>query len=135
MRSPFEAAKTNIQKLETPSLIQQVETHLIFGPLARHLPIAYLAIVVGVITLIWSLSRTVPVGQHIGEILEIIIVQIIIFPVILFNMTRRRQALVTWLGVKFGLGFAAFMMLMIGGFGGLAQGHRDALPALFLGLI
>jgi len=135
MRSAFEAAKTNIQKLETPGIIQQVETHLVFGPLARHLPVAYLAIVFGVITLIWSLTRAVPVGQRIGEVLEIIIVQIILLPAVLLNMTRRQQALVAWLGTKLGLGFAAFMMLMIGGFGGLAQGHRDAVPDLFLGVI
>jgi hypothetical protein len=50
-------------------------------------------------------------------------------------MTRRQQAIVALGGVKFVLGFAAFMMMTIGGFGGLAQGHRDALPNLFLGVI
>jgi len=33
------------------------------------------------------------------------------------------------------LGFGAFMMAMIGGFGGLTQGYGDAFPNLFLGFI
>jgi hypothetical protein len=122
-------------KLETPFTIQQVETHLIFGPFSRHLPFGYVILAGGIISLVWTLFyRRVPLGQQIGEIIGIVIV-IVWLPLVFLRMTRRQQAIAGWAGVKFGLGFAAFMMMAIGGFGGFAQGHRDALPDLFLGLI
>jgi hypothetical protein len=136
MANAFEGVKTTAAKLETPFTIRQVETHLVFGPLSRHLPFAYLILVSGIITLVWTLfHRSAPLGQHVSDITGILIFQIVLLPLVLFRMTRRQQAIVGWGSIKFGLGFAAFMMMTIGGFGGLAQGHRDALPDLFLGLI
>ncbi len=35
----------NIQRFETPLAIRHVESHLIFGPLSRHFPAAWLALV------------------------------------------------------------------------------------------
>ena len=135
MPKTFEEAKTTAAKLETPFTIQQVETHLIFGPFSRYLPFGYVVLAGGIINLVWTLFyRSVPLGQQIGEIIGSVIFVVLLSRVLL-RLTRRQQAIAGWAGVKFGLGFAAFMMMMIGGFGGLAQGHRDALPDLFLGLI
>jgi hypothetical protein len=137
MRKSSERMKALIAPLETPGMIKQVETHLIFGPLSRHVPIAYLIVAGGIVHLIWLvLHRSpVPTGQHIGDIVNAVVFEIVLVPYVFSQVTRRQQALIAWLGVKVGFGFAAFMILMIGGFGGLAQGHRDALPALILGLI
>jgi hypothetical protein len=104
--------------------------------LSRHLPFAYVMLASGIITVVWTLlNRSAPLAQHIGDITGIVIFQIVLLRLVLSRMTRRQQAIVGWGGIKFGLGFAAFMMMMIGGFGGLAQGHRDALPDSVLGLI
>jgi hypothetical protein len=135
MSKTFEEREHPIAKLETPSTIQQVETHLVFGPLSRHLPFGYVILVGGIINPVWTLFyQRVPLGQQIGEIIVSVIL-IVWLPLVFLRMTRRQQAIAGWVDVKFGLGFAAFMMMMIGGFGGLARGHRDALPDLFLGLI
>jgi hypothetical protein len=136
MANPFDGVKTTAAKLETPFTIQQVGGHLVFGPLSRHFLFSYVILASGIVSLVGSfLHRSAPLGQHIGDITGILIFQIVLLPLVLSRMTRRQQAIVGWGGVKFGFGFAAFMMLTIGGFGGLAQGHRDALADLFLGLI
>ena len=43
-RRPRPALKFNFGKFETPLTIKQVETHLIFGPLARHVSFAWLVL-------------------------------------------------------------------------------------------
>ena len=136
MADAFEGVKTTAAKLERPFTIRQVETHLVFGPLSRHLPLAYLILASGIIILVWTLfHRKALLGQHVGDITGILIFQIVLRPLVLLRMTLRQQAIVGWGSTKFGLGFAAFMMMTIGRFGGLAQGHRDALPDLLLALI
>jgi len=129
-------SKVNTRYLETPFTIQQVETHLVFGPLSRHVPIAYLALLVGIVKLAADFSdRHVPQGQRIGGAVWDVLFWIVFLPFGLSRLTRRQQAIIVWGTVKFVFGFAAFMMVAIGGLGGLAEGHSDALPNLFLGLI
>jgi len=69
MPNPIDSIKVNGAKLETPFTIRQVESHLIFGPISRHVPTAYLALGGAVISLIAGFFATgVPVGQYIGSI-------------------------------------------------------------------
>jgi hypothetical protein len=81
MPDAFEGVKTTAAKLETPFTIRQVETHLVFGPLSRHLPFAYLILVSRIITLIWTLfHRSAPLGQHVGNITGVLIFQTVLLP-------------------------------------------------------
>jgi uncharacterized membrane protein len=51
MANPFQI-KINASRIETPLATRHVESHLIFGPLARHLPLAYVLLAIGVLSLI-----------------------------------------------------------------------------------
>ena len=125
MAKTFEAVRTTAAKLETPFTIQQTETHLVFGPLSRHLPFGYVILASGIIDLVWSLFHpSTALGPRIGDSIGILIFQIVLLPLVLLRMTRLQQAIVGWGAVKFGFGFGAFMMMTLGGLGGLAQGHR-----------
>jgi hypothetical protein len=67
MENPLDSIKINGAKLETPFTIRQVESHLIFGPISRHIPAAYIALGGGVISLIAGFLATgIPIGQYIG---------------------------------------------------------------------
>jgi hypothetical protein len=43
--------KIDGSNFETPLTIRHVESHLIFGPLSRHFPVAYVAALCGVLKL------------------------------------------------------------------------------------
>ena len=125
------------EKLETPLTIRHVETHLFFGPLSRHLSLGFLVLAGGLIHLIWTLLSPpeVPRGQYIGDTIGILLSEILFIPFFLLQITRRQQAIIGWGVMNLTFGFAFFIMTAVGGFGGLAQGHHDALPLLFLGLL
>jgi hypothetical protein len=126
--------KMNGAMVETPFTIQQVETHLIFGPLSRHFSTAYLMLFGFAVSLIVGLSSTEkPIGQYIGSIADKLI--FLFVPLLLLKMSRRQQAIVGWIAVKFSLGIAAFLMILAGALPGFQRGDADAWPLLFLGLI
>lgn len=134
MPAPFDSIKANGAKLETPQLVRQVETHLIFGPLSRHFPVAYLALGIGVVSLIAGFFGTSqPIGQYLGSILDKLI--FLAVPLLLIRLTYRQQAIVGWIAVKFAFGFAAFIMTTVGAGTSFQRGQADAWPLLFLGLI
>lgn len=122
------------RKLETPGLIRQVETHLVFGPLSRHFPLGYIAlafVVAGLVAAFFAQHQ--PVGQYIGSIADKLV--FLIVPFLMLRATLRQQAIIGFLAVKITLGIAAFMMLSIGVPVSLQRHQSDALPLLFLGLI
>ena len=115
-------------------MIRQVETHLIFGPLSRHFPVAYVFLVGAVLSLVagfFALNKLI--GEYIGSIIDKLIYLFI--PLILLKMTFRQQAIVGWIAVKFALGIAAVMMATIGAGVSFQRGQADAWPNLFLGLV
>jgi len=69
-----ESLKIHGEKLETPFTIRQVEIHLIFGPLSFY-------------------HRSVPMGQHSGNIVNSVLFQIGLLPFALLQMTPRQQAI------------------------------------------
>lgn len=137
MVSFLDKLKINGSKFETPFTIRHVESHLIFGPLSRHFPVAYLALAAGVLKLLDDFRNSqVPAGQRIGGAIEDLIVWAGLMPLILSRMTRRQQAIIAWGATKFALGFAAFIMMTVGTGSSYQSGQpRDALVFFFLGLI
>jgi hypothetical protein len=134
MPNLLDSIKVNGAKLETPFTIRQVESHLIFGPMSRHVPFAYVALVCAVLSLVAGFFATgLPLGQYIGSILDKLI--FLTVPLLLLRMTYRQQAIVGWIAVKFALGIAAFLMATVGAGVSFQRGQTDALPNLFLGLI
>jgi hypothetical protein len=122
------------RKLEIPGVIRQVETHLIFGPLSRHFPLAYIILAVAVIGLVVAFfSLHQPVGQYVGTIAGKLI--FLFLPFLMLRMTLLQQAIIGFLALKITQGIAAFMMLTIGFAVSLQRHQSDAWPNFFLGLI
>ncbi len=134
MANPFNGIKVNGAKLETPLTIRQVESHLVFGPISRHVPFAYLALGAATVSFIVGFFATgESVGQYIGSIVDKLF--FLVVPLIMLRMTRRQQAIVGWIAVKAALGFGAVIMATVGSAVSFQHGYADAWPNLFLGLI
>jgi hypothetical protein len=129
--------KIDGSKFETPFTVRHVESHLVFGPLARHFPVAYLLAGVGILKAIDDFTnRHAPFAQRVGGTLEDIILWAGVMPLLLSRVTRRQQAILLWGTTKFALGFAAFIMMTVGTGTSYQSGRpRDALVFFFLGLI
>jgi hypothetical protein len=134
MGDPLDSIKAKAARLETPLLVRHVESHLIFGPLSRHFPLAYLALGIALVSLVVGFFATdKSMGQYLGSIVDMLI--FLVVPLLLLRMTYRQQAIIGWIAVKLALGFAAFIMVTVGA-GMSFQNHQaDAWPNLFLGLI
>lgn len=126
--------KVNGSKLETPFTIQQVESHLVFGPISRHFPLAYAAWVAAAANVIGALLATNrPWIEYAVAVAESFLW--FFLPFFLTRMTLRQQAIVVWMGVKGTLGFCAFMMATLGAGVAFQRGQSDAWPLLCLGII
>lgn len=136
MASFLNKLKINGSKFETPFTVRHVETHLVFGPLSRHLPVAYPAVLCGLLKLASDFPNTAaPIGQRVGGSIEDLVVWVGLLPLILSRMTRRQQAILAWGATKFALGFAAFLLATGGSLASFQRHQSDAWPNLFLGLI
>jgi hypothetical protein len=137
MASFLDKLKIDGSKFETPFTVRHVESHLVFGPLSRHFPVAYLVAVGGILKGINDFTnRHAPLGQRVGGALEDLLVWAGVIPLLLLRLTRRQQAILLWGTTKFALGFAAFIMMTVGTGTNYQSGHpRDALVFFFLGLI
>ena len=134
MPNPLDKIKINASLFETPFTIRQVETHLIFGPIARYVPFAYVLFGGGIVSLVAGLIATQkPIGQYIGSIFDKLIYLIV--PFLLLRMTKRQQAILGWYGFKFGMGVAAFMMATVGAGVSYKNGDPDVWELLVLGVI
>jgi hypothetical protein len=137
MASFLDKFKINGSKFETPLTIRQVESHLVFGPLSRHFPVAYLMLVTGVLKFFDDFRNTrVPAGQRIGGAIEDLFVWVGLMPLLLSRMTRRQQAILAWGATKFTLAIAAFIMVAVGAGSAFHEGDtRGGMVFLFLGLL
>lgn len=134
MEEPVDKIKLGAAKLETPLAIRHVESHLVFGPLSRHFPLAYIALGLGVLNLLAAIFAGGPAnGQHIGSIFDKVFYLIV--PFLLLRMTYRQQAIVGWMATKFAFGLGAFMLVTIGAGASFRDNKADAWPNLLLGLI
>ena len=134
MKNPFANININGKILEKPFMIQQVETHLIFGPLSRHLQLGYIALVLAIINLgVGLFAFQKPFVQYIGGNINRLIFLIVAF--IILRMTCRQQAILGLAVIKLSLGMAAFLMATVGASHSFSHRQADAWPNLFLGLI
>jgi hypothetical protein len=135
MPDPLDSIKVKGDNpLETPFTIRQVESHLIFGPMSRYVPFAWVALVGALLCVVAGFFATgLPVGKYIGSIYDKLI--FLALPLLLFRMTYRQQAIVGWIAVKLAMGIAAIMLATIGAGISFQRGQADAWPNLFLGLI
>lgn len=126
--------KVNASQIETSFTIRHVESHLVFGPISRYVPLAYLVFGLAVASLVGGFFATgKPVGQYVGSIVDKLF--LLFLPLLLLSMTRRQQAIIGWMGMKMGMGFAAFIMATVGSGVSFQHGYADAWSNLFLGLI
>ena len=115
------------RKFETPWTIRQTESHLVFGPLSRHFPFAYIAVVivaVGMFAAIRSGGREALRGVWVGFAVAF-----------LFKLTVRQQAIVGWLITKIMFSTLAVMAVIIIFPMTLTQHQPEAWSILALGLI
>jgi hypothetical protein len=133
MANPFRL-KIDTSQFETPFTFQHVESHLVFGPIARYVPLAYVVfggVAASLVAGFFATSK--PLGQYVGGILDKLI--FLILPLLLLSMTKRQQAVLGWISMKFAMGIAAFIMATVGSGISFQHGYRDAWANLFLGLI
>jgi hypothetical protein len=134
MSNSNESIKIDGAKLETPLTIRQVESHLMFGPLSRHFPCAFLALAGGILSLIAGFYAThSPLVQYLGSIIDKLVFFAV--PWLMFRMTYRQQAIVGWLAVKLAFGVTAIILAASGAAASFRGGQADAWPKLLLGLI
>ena len=126
--------QVNAAFLENPFLIRQTETHLVFGPLSRHLALGWIWLVIALTILVSSVfTAGKSTAQHIGLLIDKVLYIVSAF--IILKMSQRQQAIVGWLAVKSALGIAALIMMTVGAGLSFSKGKADAWPLLFLGLI
>jgi hypothetical protein len=126
--------KVKSEWLETPFLIRQVESHLVFGPLSRYFPTGYVMLFCAASSLCLGVVAThKPIAQYIGSIADKLI--FLFVPFILLRMTLRQQAIVGWMAVKGALGITGILCATVGAGVSFSRHQADALPNLFLGLI
>lgn len=120
--------------LETPFMIRQVETHLIFGPLSRHFAFGYAALIAAFLSLVGGFFAVqMPLAQYIGDLADKLV--FLLVPFLLLTWTLRQQAIIGWIAVKGGLGLAALIMATFGAGISFQHGYSDAWALLFLGLL
>jgi len=130
----FHPKKWYSDALETPWLKRQVETHLVFGPISRHISFAWLVFCSPIVAaLYFLLSAENPVNLNMDQIFEILF--ILIVPILLFRFSRFQQAVIGWIVIKFSLGLIAFLFMTVASLMSLMKGQSDALPNFFLGFI
>ena len=127
------AAGTGFE-FETPFTIQHVQTHLILGPIARHVKVSTLVIIFASAYLLYGLLISDSVLQFFKENFFDAIWWA--FLAYLFRrMTRQQQAIALWGSIKFAGGMGAFIVMTAGSLSSREFDPPGALPLFFLGLI
>jgi hypothetical protein len=130
----FPSKKWYSDVLETPWLKRQVETHIVFGPISRHVSFAWLVLCSPIAAaLYFFLSADKPVNLNTYRIFEILF--ILTVPILLFRFTRFQQAVIGWIVIKVSFGLIAFLFMTVASLISLMKGQSDALPNLLLGFI
>ena len=114
-------------KFETPWTIRQTETHLVFGPLSRHFPFAYILVPAAAAGL-YFLWRSKQVDFLLVAVFAIVIGYI-------FRFNTRQQAIFGCIITKVIFGLLAVMAVIIIFPMTLSQHQPEAWSILLLGLI
>ena len=115
---------------EKPWIRRQVETHLFFGLIARHVSFVWVICVLGAI----YLCVFVPKFKDLfTDVSTIACYGFGIF--LLRKLSKYQQAVIGWFVIKFTLGVVALMVMTVGTWSSLQRGQSDALPNFLLGVI
>jgi hypothetical protein len=128
----FLGLKINFAKFETPLAIRHVESHLIFGALARHFPAGWVALVLAVVfvAVLFATSKSFWDSMNL-----VIMLPGFFFIWLLTRATLRQQAAFLWMVTKLCLVFFALIVLPMGLGLWLRDGRTDLRPVVFLFLI
>ena len=119
-------------KFETPLVIRQVESHLVFGPLARHFPSGWIAFTLAVV----FLAVMVATSKSVWDSLTLLMALPALFYLwLLTRTTRRQQAAVLWVMTKSSLGIFALLVVPMALGLWLRDNRSDLRPVVFLFLI
>lgn len=120
--------------LERPRLRRQVETHLVFGPISRHVPFAWVVLCCGMAAVVYTfISVDKPLGLNIGQLVDKLI--FLIVPILLLKFPKYQQAAIGWIVTKFTLGLIAFLFMTVASLLSVVKGQSDALPNFLVGFI
>jgi len=117
---------------ETPFTIQHVQTHLILGPLLRHIKVSPILLFFGFLGLIVELIESGDFFRAIQKTsFNLLFWALFVY---LMPFTRQQQAIVIWGSMKFALGMGAFLLMGAGSLSNLDYPLR-ALLIFLLGVI
>ena len=131
----------NKSNIEYDFTISQVESHLIFGPISRHIPFWYLlfafyiAFLVDVLFSHSSIFAGTPV-ELFEKINSIFVVTLGLWFIIykFRKQTLRQQAILGWVITKITLGVVAFIFMVMGPIN-MLRGDKEGAYILLLGII
>ena len=115
--------------LDAPWLRQQVETHLVFGLLARYLSFVWVLAVGMALAIVLALSR----GSTLHAIELAMCMAFSLF--FLRRMSRYRQAALGWWITKATTALCSFLLLVVGGLVGFFRAEPDAIHITVLALV
>ena len=122
-----------LEILESPWLRQQVETHLVFGPLSRFLSFAWILPFIFVIYFLTAFPGQLS-AANIAE--SVTILFLVVLAAIFFSkLPKYHQAALGWCVIKTVLALLSFILLIVGGLIGFLRGQPDAMHLTLLSLI
>ena len=128
----FKLSEESLSLLDGPSISQQVESHLFFGPLSRHFGFGWIVVIAFTLNLVFSLSTPLTAAE-IPKLLQNIFFLAISF--IFLKMSKYRQAAFGWCLTKIMLALFCFLMLIAVGLVGFFQHSPGAIYAIMLSII
>ncbi|HWL52002.1 MAG TPA: hypothetical protein VNQ90_06180 [Chthoniobacteraceae bacterium] len=101
-------------ELETPWTIEQVQGHLILGPIARHVKVSTLAIIVIVSSMVidWATSQASLPRFALDQLFSLLFLGAVLHSHKV--QTRQQQAIILWGAIKGTAGFACFVLITAG---------------------
>ncbi|MGA9345142.1 MAG: hypothetical protein WBV37_08600 [Nocardioidaceae bacterium] len=121
--------KVNFSRCETPLAIRHVESHLIFGPLARHFPAAWVALVLSAIFVAVLFATSKSTSDSMDLVVMLPGLGVIW---LLTRATLRQQAACLWAFSKGSLAVLSLMVLPMALGLWLRDGRTDLRPVVFL---
>jgi len=130
--------KVNVSLFEEPWLKEQVNGHIFFGTIARHINFSILCLY-GLVTLyIIKIILNLYPHIHYPEIIGLTVDYAIFIPLTYYigkKFTRYKQAVLGWITLKIGLTFVGGSILIFGTTNSITKHQSDALPNFLLGIL
>ena len=117
--------------LDEPWLRRQVETHLVFGFLARRLSLSWIVVPFLALSVVSTFGEAWPI--LLGRTGYVGLILLVLSPI--FRQSRYRQAAIGWCATKTALAATSFIVLLVGGLIGFFRGQADAIHLTLLALL